>query len=55
MKKKLTVIFTGCYQVGVDAFADVHKTVTVELTEEQQERLKPPEGMAIREAFLEDA
>jgi len=44
---KLTVVFTGCGQAGVDTYVDYHKTRIIEFTEEQKKLLTPPNNMSI--------
>jgi diphthamide synthase subunit DPH2 len=51
---KLTVVFTGCGQVGIDTYADYHKTIVIEFTEEQKEQMKPPKGMRISGVIFEE-
>lgn len=51
---KLTVVFTGCGQVGQDTFVDYHKTRAIEFTEEQEMLLEPPKGMEISSVIFED-
>lgn len=50
---KLTVVFTGCGQVGVDTYADYHKTRVIAFTEEQIKLLTPPEDMEISKVIFE--
>lgn len=50
---KLTVIFTGCGQVGIDTFVDYHKTRIIEFTEEQKKLLTPPKNMNISNVIFE--
>ena len=50
---KLTVVHTGCEQVGVDTYADYHKTVVIEFTEEQKAKIRPPQGMVISKTIFE--
>lgn len=50
---KLTIVYTGCSQVGFETWADYHKTKIIELTEEQKEQIKPPEGMDISNVIFE--
>lgn len=50
---KLTVVYTGCSQVGIDIWANYHKTKVIELTEEQKEQITPPEGMVISNVIFE--
>ena len=50
---KLTVVFTGCEQVGIDTYADYHKTKVIEFTEEQKKLLTPPKGMVISNVIFE--
>lgn len=50
---KLTIVFTGCGQVGQDTFVDYHKTRVIELTNEQEKLLKPPEHMEISNVIFE--
>lgn len=50
---KLTVVFTGCGQVGIDTYADYHKTRVVDFTEEQEKLLTPPNGMTISNVIFE--
>ncbi len=50
---KLTVVFTGCEQVGIDTFVDYHKTKVIEFTEEQKKLLTPPKGMVISNVIFE--
>lgn len=52
-KMKLTVVFTGCSQVGQNTFADYHKTRTISFTEEQKQLLSPPDGMHISNTVFE--
>ena len=51
---RVTVIFTGCGQVGIDTWVDYHKTRFIPLTEHQQALLEPPEGMRISKVYLEE-
>ncbi len=51
---KLTVVFTGCYQVGQDTFRDYHKTQIIEFTEKQKTLLTPPKDMEISNVIFED-
>lgn len=50
---KLTVVHTGYEQVGVDTYADYHKTVVIEFTEEQKAKIRPPQGMVISKTIFE--
>lgn len=50
---KLTVIFTGCGQVGQETFADYHTTRVIEFTEEQKKLLTPPPNMHISNTIFE--
>jgi hypothetical protein len=50
---KLTIVYTGSVQVGMDTWADYHKTQVIQLTEEQKELIKPPEGMNISSVIFE--
>ena len=50
---KLTVVFTGCGQVGQDTYADYHKTRVIEFTEEQKKLLTPPNNMSISNVIFE--
>lgn len=50
---KLTVVFTGCRQVGQDTFVDCHKTRIIEFTEEQKRLLTPPDEMYISNTIFE--
>ena len=50
---KLTIIYTGCNQVGFETWADYHKTKVIELTAEQEKEIKPPDGMAISNVVFE--
>lgn len=50
---KLTVVFTGCTQVGQDTFVDYHKTRVISFTEEQEKLLMPPDNMHISNTFFE--
>lgn len=50
---KLTVVFTGCGQVGQDTFVDYHQTRVIEFTEEQKRLLTPPKGMCISNTIFE--
>jgi hypothetical protein len=50
---KLTVVFTGCGQVGIDTFVDYHKTKVIEFTEEQKKLLTPPKDMKISNVIFE--
>ena len=50
---KLTVVFTGCGQVGQDTFADYHQTRIVKFTEEQIKLLTPPKDMHISNVIFE--
>jgi hypothetical protein len=50
---KLTVVFTGCGQAGVDTYVDYHKTRIIEFTEEQKKLLTPPNGMSISNTIFE--
>jgi hypothetical protein len=50
---KLTIVYTGCGQVGMETWADYHKTKVIEFTEEQKEEIKPPEGMSISNVIFE--
>ena len=50
---KLTIVDTGCAQVGMDTWADYHKTQVIQLTEEQKELIKPPKGMNISSVIFE--
>lgn len=50
---KLTVVFTGCRQVGIDTFVDYHKTRVVEFTEEQKKLLTSPKDMKISNIIFE--
>ena len=51
---KLTFIYTGCGQVGIDTFADYHKTKVIKFTEEQKEQIKPPPNMSISSVIFEE-
>lgn len=53
LSMKLTIIYTGCGQVGIDTWANYYKTKVIELTEEQKEQIKPPEGMVITNVIFE--
>ena len=46
-KHKLTIVFTGCSQVGIDTYVDHHKTKVIYFTEKQEEALVEPQGMDI--------
>jgi len=50
---KLTVVFAGCGQVGVDTYADYFKTRIINFTEEQINLLTPPKGMEICNVIFE--
>lgn len=50
---KLTIIYTGCTQVGYDTYADHHKTKVIQFTEEQKKQIKPPDGMHISNTVFE--
>ncbi len=50
---KLTIVFTGCGQVGVDTYADFHRTRVVEFTEEQKKLFKPPVDMQVSNVIFE--
>ena len=50
---KLTIVYTGCAQVGIDTWADYHKTQVIQFTEEQKELIKPPKGMSISSVIFE--
>lgn len=51
---KLTIVFTGCGQVGQDTFVDYHKTRVIKFTDEQEKMLEPPEGMNISKVIFEE-
>lgn len=50
---KLTVVFTGCEQVGIDTFVDYHETRVIEFTEEQKKLLTLPKDMKISNVIFE--
>lgn len=50
---KLTIVYTGCSQVGMETWADYNKTKVIEFTEEQKKQIKPPDGMHISNAIFE--
>lgn len=50
---KLTVVFTGCGQVGQDTYVDYHKTRVIEFTEEQKKLFEPPSNMHISNTIFE--
>jgi len=50
---KLTAIFRGCGQDGIDHWSDYAKTVNIPISEEQEKLLTPPEGMTFSELILE--
>ena len=50
---KLTIVYTGCTQVGMDTWADYHKTQVIQFTEEQKELIKPSKGMDISSVIFE--
>jgi len=51
---KLTAIFRGCGQVGVDTWQDYAITRNIPLTEEQMKLLVAPNGMRFCELILEE-
>ena len=50
---KLTVIFTGCGQVGIDEWANYHTVRTIILTDEQIKLLTPPQNMSISNVIFD--
>jgi hypothetical protein len=52
--QKLTAIFRGCGQDGIDHYTDYAITRNIPLTEEQQKLLTPPQGMTFSELILEE-
>ena len=52
--KKLTAIFRGCIQDGVNHYTDYAITRDIPLTEEQQKLLGPPRGATFSELILEE-
>jgi hypothetical protein len=52
-KMKLTAIFRGCGQVGMNIWQDYATTRDIPLTEEQIKLLEPPERMSFGELILE--
>ena len=51
---KLTAIFRGCGQDGVNHWSDYAITKNIPLSEEQKRLLKPPNGMTFSELILEE-
>lgn len=51
---RLTVVFTGCDQVGVDTWVDMNRTERIEFTEEQLDKLKPRKGERISNVIFEE-
>lgn len=51
---KLTVIFRGCYQDGVDHYSNYAITRSIKLTKEQEMLLTPPKGMTLSEVICEE-
>ena len=50
---KLTTKFISCGQVGIDTYAEFHRTRVVEFTEEQKKLFKPPVDMQISNVIFE--
>jgi hypothetical protein len=50
---KLTVVFIGCGQCGIDEYANYYMTRVIKLTDEQKKLLTPPENMSIKEVIFE--
>lgn len=51
---KLTIVYTGYTQVGVETWVDYHETKVIQFTEEQKELIKPPKGMLISNVIFEE-
>lgn len=51
---KLTAIFRGCYQDGINHYTDYAITRNIPLTDEQQKLLIAPENMTFSELILEE-
>lgn len=51
---KLTVIFRGCGQDGIDHWSNYAMTRIIKLTEEQEKLLIPPQGMTLSEVICEE-
>ena len=54
MKFKLTAIFRGCGQDGINHWSDYAVTRNIPLTEEQERMLTAPERMGFSELILEE-
>ena len=50
---KLTAIFIGCGQDGVDHWTNWYKTRVIKLTEEQKALLMPPDHMGLSTVIFE--
>ena len=50
---KLTAIFRGCYQDGMDHWSNYVTTKNIPLTEAQNELLTAPKGMTLSEIIIE--
>ena len=56
MKKyKMTAIFIGCGQDGIDHWTNWYKTRSITLTDEQQKLLTPPEHMSLSQVIVEES
>lgn len=53
MRYKLTAIFRGCGQDGIDHWSNYATTQNIPLTEEQEALLIAPKGMGFSELILE--
>jgi len=51
---KMTAIFIGCGQDGIDHWSNWYKTQGIPLTEEQQRLLTPPEHMGLSQVIIEE-
>lgn len=51
---RLIVVFTGCGQVGIEEWANYHKTRIITLTDEQIKLLAPPQNMSISSVIFDN-
>ena len=52
--QKLTAIFRGCGQDGINHYSNYVITRNIPLTEEQQKLLIPPQAMTFSELIVEE-
>ena len=50
---KMTAIFRGCRQDGIDHWSNYAITRNIPLTDEQEKLLTPPDGMGFSEVIVE--